>query len=106
MPSYPAFAHCEGSREQLLDGRELVRATNGAPKVRLLAAALKRSWVVEHLLSAADYAALLAFYGANQDGSFDFEWESATYTALFGAPAIEPQWTEYGYRVTVRLEEV
>lgn len=105
MPVYPAFAALESSAERLLDGREVVRASNGVPKVRELGAALKRSWVIEHLLTDSDYAALLAFYAANRSGSFDFTWDGATYTVLFGAPALEPQWTQFGRRVAVRLEE-
>lgn len=105
MAAYPSFAQLEDSRRVIVDGRELVRASNGAPKVRLLQAADKRSWQIVHLLSAADFATLETFISTNAALAFDFTWDAVVYTCIFGAPALEEQWTEFGWRVLVRIEE-
>lgn len=90
MSNYPAYKQSDDSAEQRLSGREVDRATNGAPKVRSFFTAEKKQFKVEHpYVTTAEKVAFEAFYTANALVTFSFVWkgDGATYTCLFDADA-------------------
>lgn len=83
--AYPNLPQATASKEARLTGRQLDRATNGAPKVRSFYTAAKKEFAIVHpYISAAEKLALEAFIDANALTSFDFTWhgDNATYTCL------------------------
>lgn len=91
------------------DGRQVVRATNGVAKTRVLASSTKLSFAIEHRLSGSDKSTLQTFYGSNSGTSFDYvhPFGTSTYTCVFGAPAVQFDPQPGGWWLaTVKLEEV
>lgn len=109
MASYPALRIDDGTEESWADDRMISRARSGAVKGRLLAAAKKRVFRVEHkYLSASDKDTLETFYDTNRALEFDFTLLGDTYTVIFGdkdglnfRPATGGQWS-----ITLTLLEV
>ena len=107
MAAYPSFITRNDSRFILNDGRELVRATNQTPKIRLLANADKLSIQLVHSLSAVEFSTLQTFYDNNKTVSFTYTdpW-SNVHTCIFGTPWVTYEPYGAGWLVRVNLEEV
>lgn len=91
MSTYPTFGcgQAIGSTEDILDDLQVDRASNGTPRIRAIYSATKRQFSVLHpCATAAEKAALDAFYAANRLISFSFVWagDGVTYTCYFAAP--------------------
>ena len=108
--SYPTLDTSYGSAEKVLAGRQIDRATNGAPKARVLFSAQKKVFNLVHPeITIAERATFDAFYAANQTNSFSFVWlgDGATYTCIFGED--EPQYIKVPvnrWTITVQLVQV
>lgn len=108
MAAYPSFGHLRsGPGPSRSDGQEIVRASNGALKVRRLYSATKSDFAIDHMLSAAEKTTLDSFYTTNRDldVSYTSPEDGATYTVRFAAP---PQYLRFPswYQARVRLMEV
>ena len=106
--AYPSLHQLEGSSVRVVDDREVVRATNGTARASAFFDTSRRSFVLQHKLSAADLTTLYAHYEANRTASFDFTWalDGATYTVIYGANGIRVNPRAVHHDVTVELEEV
>lgn len=106
MAAYPFTTFSAGSVAEPLDGRQIVRATNGAAKVRLLYSGDKRQFTLQHVLKSADATTLTNFYGTNRAITWTLVFDGGTSTCVFAAPPrFEPQPGSI-YNVTVTAEEV
>ena len=86
--SYPALPQALASDEVRPSGRQLDRATNGAPRVRNLNDRERRAFTIVHPgISNAEKESVEAFYVANANNSFSFVWngDGVSYTVIFGA---------------------
>ena len=91
--TYPVMAQDYQSKEVRLNGRQVVRATNGSVKVRSFYTTEKKTFTIVHPnITDAEKATFEAFYAANLLNSFAFTWaaDGVTYTCLFGAQ--DPQY--------------
>lgn len=106
MAAYPFTTFSAGSVAEIEDGRELVRATNGALKQRILYSSDKKKFTLQHRLKSADKTTLANFYGTNSAISWTLVFDGGTSTCLFSAlPLYRPQPGSL-YLVTVTAEEV
>lgn len=106
MAAYPFTVYGKESRAESMDGRELVRATNGALKTRILYSSDKKRFDLVHRLTSAEGTSLANFYGTNRGTSFTLVWNGGTSTCVFGSP---PQFQLLPgglYSVQVSAEEV
>lgn len=110
--AYPSLRQSYASKESRLSGRQVDRATNGAPRGRVFFTSQKKTFQVVHTgMTDADKATIEAFYAANSLLSFSFVWryDAATYTCIFGAD--EPTYTRIPksdrlWEITVMLVQV
>lgn len=109
MSAYPTLAVQDSSGGvEPIDSRTLVRATNGALKVRRLHGTEKVRISIEHWLSSADKTTLDAHYDANLDASFSYTWPgsgSPTYTVVYAAKPRYEEMPGGWFRAFVLLEE-
>ena len=109
MNTYPALQQSTDSKETRETGRQLDRASNGSPKVRVLFSAQKKSFSVVHpALTDVEKATLEAFVSVNSLLSFYFVWKAdgVTYTCKFGGS--DPDYSQLPggrWRVTVPMVE-
>jgi hypothetical protein len=110
MAVYPSFSQMTSSKEVQLLGREVDRATNGAPRARSFFSAPKKVFNIVHgALSSAEKATLESFFAANSLIPFSFVWagDGNTYSVIFGnedlqfTPAFNVKWA-----VNVQLLQV
>lgn len=108
MAAYPSFGVTENSRQEISDGRQVVRATNGALKVRRLYASDKSSFSLEHELTSSQVSTLRTFYTTNADLGVDFTWagDGTTYTVRFAAAPVYTLMPGGWYTVNVKLAQV
>lgn len=91
MANYPTLSigPSLASEEHALDDLQVDRASNGAPRVRALYSAPKKTFQVVHEgASAADKDVMTAFYLANRLSAISFVWaaDALTYTCYFSQP--------------------
>lgn len=107
MAAYPTLPTNLESVAEPIDGRILVRATNGSLKIRQMHASEKLRFVLKHDLSASQKSALDTHYTNNKSASFAYTWPGgSSYTVMYAA---RPSYTVFpsGYAVaSVVLEEV
>jgi hypothetical protein len=108
MSAYPAFpVQRAGSAAQRAGGQQVVRATNGAVRVRRLYSTEKTTFDLVHWLTDAQRTTLETFYQANRDGDVTLTWaeDGLAYTTRFAAP---PQYLrrEGWWEARVRLEQI
>jgi hypothetical protein len=110
MAVYPSFSQMTSSKEVQLMGREIDRATNGAPRARSFYSAPKKVFNIVHgTLTSAEKATLESFFAANALTTFNFVWagDGNSYSVIFGnqdlqfAPAFNVKWA-----VNVQLLQV
>ncbi len=109
MASYPTLPTTMATRDTIEDGRSVLRATNGALKVRRLYAADTKRFDLEHRLSASDKSTLDTFYGTNADLDVTYVYpaDGASYTVRFvAAPAHQVQPGKAAWITRVQLAEV
>lgn len=97
MSDYPRLPMLRDSSAEVLSGHEPVRATNGALHMRRMFSAEKRDFVLLHILTADNRAALEAHYTANKDAQFTLYWPETgqNYTVSYAAA---PQYDKAGMR--------
>lgn len=109
MANYPSFRQLEDSEENILSGLVMRRASNGAARGRSMYSGKKRSFVIKHILTAAEKSTLETFYDTNIALTFTFVWtgDSVSRTCLFtqDAPKFIPL-SGYLWRAEVPMEEV
>ena len=106
MATYPTLPTRDESEAEPIESRLLVRATNGALKVRSLHPSEKHRFALVHDLSDAQRTTLESHYSGDKTSSFAFSHKGTSYTVVYAA---RPSYRRYasGYSVaTVRLEEV
>lgn len=85
--TYPVMDQDYNSDEVRLNGRQLDRASNGAPRIRQFFTTEKKTFRIVHPnITAAEKATFEAFYTANLLNSFAFVWDAdgVSYTVYFG----------------------
>ena len=107
MAAYPTLPTNLESAAEPIDSRILVRATNGALKMRQMHSSEKLRFVLKHDLSSAQKSSLDSHYTNNKSASFAYTWPGgSSYTVMYAA---RPSYTVFpsGYAVaSVVLEEV
>lgn len=108
MAAYPSLNVTVNSRQEISDGRQVVRATNGALKVRRLYSSDKSTFSLEHELTSAQVTTLKSFYTTNADLNVDFTWagDGTTYTVRFVRPPVYTLMPGGWYTVSVSLAQV
>jgi hypothetical protein len=106
MAAYPFTTFSAGSVAEIEDGRELVRATNGALKGRILYSSDKQKFTLQHRLNSSDKSTLAAFYGTNSAITWTLVFDGGTSTCLFSRPPQYRPQPGSNYLVTVFAEEV
>ena len=106
MAAYPFTTFSEGSIAEPKDGRELVRATNGTLKTRVLYAGDKKDFTLQHRLKSTDATTLTNFYGTNRTASWTLVFDGGTSTCVFSAPPKFEPLPGSIYNVTVTASEV
>lgn len=106
--TYPTLPTEVYSDRTPLESRSIVRATNGALKIRALHTSEKYTFTLQHKLTVAQYGTLTDHYGSNTYGTFSYVWPGTaggTHTVMYGA---RPDGQQRGgwIMATVRLEEV
>ena len=106
MAAYPFTTFSAGSVAEIDDGRELVRATNGAVKVRVMYSSDKKRFTLNHRFGTSDKTTLVNFYGTNSAITWTLVFDGGTSTCVFARP---PQYRPQPgsiYLVTVDAAEV
>lgn len=106
MAAYPFTTFTAGSVAEQQDGRQLVRATNGALKTRVLYTSDKKQFTLRHRLKSAEKTTLANFYGTNSALTWTLVFDGGTSTCVFAQP---PQYEPLPgslYNVTVLAAEV
>jgi hypothetical protein len=106
MAAYPFTTFSKDSVGELNDGREIVRATNGAAKVRQSYPSDKKAFTLLHRLKSAEKTTLSNFYGTNRDITWTLVFDGTTSTCVFAGPPRYQPLPGSLYNVTVRAEEV
>jgi len=108
MATYPTLPTTYESSFEIIDGIETVRATNGSLKVRKLAPADKRRFMLIHKLTSAQRTTLHNFYGTNAelDVTYVDLADSASYTVRFVKSPVHIPQPHGWFMSTAVLEEV
>lgn len=106
MAAYPFTTFHRDSTTEDLDGRIVVRASNGSVKVRVPYSADKRQYVLVHRLKSSEWSTLNTFYGSNKGTSFTLAFDGGTTTCVFVRPP-QRRWMPGNlYMVNVYAAEV
>ena len=109
MSAYPTLTTIKESTVKPVDSRVVVRATNGAVKVRVMHPTEKVEIDLIHVLDSSGKDDLDTHYAANSDSSFSYTWrgqEGGTYTVVYMK---RPEYREQDgqwFQARVRLAEV
>lgn len=106
MAAYPFTTFSADSAAEVRDGRELVRASNGALKTRVMYSGDKKVFTLLHIFGTSSKSTLDSFYGTNRLLTWTLAFDGGTSTCVFaGPPQYKPQPGSI-YSVTVTAEEV
>jgi hypothetical protein len=106
MAAFPFTTFSAGSVAEPMDGRQLVRATNGALKTRVLYTGDKQTFTLERVLNSTEKTTLVNFYGTNRLLSFTLVFDGGTSTCVFSEPPKYAPLPGSNYTVTVKADEV
>lgn len=106
MAAYPFTTFGTETEIVTQDGRQVVRATNGAAKARILFSSDKQTFRLVHRLKAAEWTTLNTFYGSNRGTSFTLAIGGGTSTCIFAEPPQKKLLPGGLYSVQVSAEEV
>lgn len=107
MAQYPEFSISVKSSVEVLDGRQVVRATNGALRSRSMWDTDKLKLTIVHVgLSEEDWATIIGHYRDHKISDFQVAYSGSMYFVQYVST---PRRTNLGagvLEVTVELEEV
>lgn len=108
MTAFPSMYYTESSSIGTADGRLLVRASNGALKVRQLYPSDKLAFDLEFELLSAAKSTLDGHYATDRDASFTYTdpATSTAYTVVYAGPIQYAPQPGGWWKARVRLEQV